>query len=471
MDYKKEIVKLLKSPIKNVSNLFTYKKTTKYKKILVLGGFGYQNVGDEAMLSETLKFLKQEFPEHMIKVLTPNQQQTHLQHGNCLVGDAPRTAFYNQGQSYLYNVTLYDKKRGLLFNIVNSILKLQFLAVSFWIYFNTFLVRAGLPPLLLNAKKSALLQEVKTADLVYYVGGGCLTGSTLTRLWDEIFFTRISKSFDVPVVFSGQQVGIWKTGLNKALAKWGLSKANVITVRDPIDSLNELKGLGIEGENAFVAGDDALFCDKIEDSNEVDNILKQSGIKDPAQFNNYVALNIHNWGIRKEDEKNELLGKIHLITQTILNKNNFKVLLIPTDPSDEETFEQYIAKYNPRNVYLFKYDYDFRKVRSVISRAKLCITMRHHPLIFSVGEKTPVISLVSQEYFSHKNTGALKLVGLENYSVSIAKDDFPEKLSSLMEDILENEDAVIESIEKGFINIKEKKLKFRGLVKNILHNS
>lgn len=469
MNYMKEVIKFLN--IKKIFRLFNYKKTTKFNKILVLGGFGYQNVGDEAMLSETLKFLKREFPNHMIKVLTPNQQQTYLHHNNCLVGDAPRTAFYNQGESYLYNVTLYDKKRGVMFNIANSILKLHFLIVSYWIYFNTFLIRAGLPPLFINVKKSALLHEVKTADLVYYVGGGCLTGSTLTRLWDEVFFTRISNSFDVPVVFSGQQVGIWKTKLNKSLAKWGLSKAKVITVRDPLDSIRELKEIGIEGKSTFVTGDDALFCDKLEEEDTIQLLYKQSGINDYQNFNNYVALNIHNWGIRKEDELNDLYSKINLIVNTIKSNEDFKVLLIPTDPSDEETFKQYLNKYNPEGVFLFNYDYDFRKVRTVIGRAKMCITMRHHPLIFSIGEKTPVISLVSQEYFSHKNVGALRLVGLEKYSVSLIDENYIMKLQSLIEDILQNEGNIIKSIEDGFIDIKEKKENFRRIVRGIIYST
>ncbi|MFW6009277.1 MAG: hypothetical protein ACOCP8_08455, partial [archaeon] len=163
------IIKKAKKIIKKVINKKRNKKNI--KKILVVGGYGYNNVGDEAQLNATLKVLKNEMNDYMIRVLTPNEYYTHNYHDKCLVGEAPRIAFYGQDRSFLYD--WLDKIR---------VFKLVFLIKSFWIYFNAFLVKYNLPTFFLNARRASLLYEIKNTSAVYFCGGGYLTGRTLSRL-------------------------------------------------------------------------------------------------------------------------------------------------------------------------------------------------------------------------------------------------------------------------------------------------
>lgn len=192
-----------------------------------MGGYGYKNTGDEAQLNANLKMLKKEFPDYLIKVLTPNQRYTYFEHEQCLVGEAPRVAFFNQGESKLYELDTPFKR-------------VKFLIIGFLLYINAYLVRAGLPTFLLTAKKAALLYEIFSSDAIFFSGGGYLTGKTLSRLWDGIFLIRIADVFKVPVFLSGQTIGVWSGKFTKTFAKWGLSKAKIITTRDPEDSLLEL---------------------------------------------------------------------------------------------------------------------------------------------------------------------------------------------------------------------------------------
>ena len=64
------------------------------KYILILGGYGYGNTGDEAQLNESIKLMNNNFKDYKIIVLTPNPEYTEKVH-NCNVDLAPREAFFN----------------------------------------------------------------------------------------------------------------------------------------------------------------------------------------------------------------------------------------------------------------------------------------------------------------------------------------------------------------------------------------
>jgi coenzyme F420 hydrogenase subunit beta len=434
-------------------NLFYYKKRTKSNQILVTGGYGYKNVGDEAQLNATLQLIENELPEYRKVVLTHDKDYTYNEHGKCIVFDSPRKAFYDNTDIKLYSVA-------------NPIAKVQFLITATIIYLNAYLVRAGLPTLLINAKKAALLEELKNSDLLFYSGGGYLTGKTLSRLWDGAFFIAMAKVMDVPVVLSGHTIGVWNGSFNKYLAKWGLSKANIITSRDPEESMQALKEIGIEGENSFVTFDDALFCDKVNTA-EIKNELIQSGINE-TEFENYVTLNIHYWGIDKNiQEQQKLLARVHEIVNYLESKN-YKIVLIAMTPSDYKTIDDYLEKYPSETIFKYDYQFDFRKIRAVIANSKVCVTMKHHPIIFAVGEKVPVISLALFDYYEHKNGGALKLFGLEKYNLTFDNSFDIEKFDNLFRDIEVNSSNFSSSIEKRLLELKEIKKVFIEKTKECL---
>ena len=67
----------------------------KKQKILVLGGYGGNNVGDDAQLAGSLEFLSQNFPAYTVVTLTPDMKQTYLRHATEAVGFASRNALFD----------------------------------------------------------------------------------------------------------------------------------------------------------------------------------------------------------------------------------------------------------------------------------------------------------------------------------------------------------------------------------------
>lgn len=433
--FKNKIVPFLKR--------LTPKPVKKYygiKQILMAGGYGYGNTGDEAQCYESARILKERYSDYQIKVLTPNPQYTYSQHSlSC--DFASRVAFFNQGSWNNY------------YNFDGSLIKkLLFAFKSLNVLLNSYLVKAEIPTFLLNPSSVKLLQDIKESSLFYFCGGGYLTGKTLPRLWDGILLCKLCKILDTPIVMSGETIGLWENNLNKALAKWGFKDVKIITVRDKGFSLNDLEEIGIK-ENAFETHDDALFCEK--------SPLKLFPDK------KYITMNFHYWGMSKS-QTDLYIDKINKIVNHILDNTDYEIIFIPMVKSDERSYKDYCAKYPNKRVTCYEYDYDFRKIRSVISDSKLCITMKHHPIIFAFGEDVPVISIAFSNYYIHKNLGALAQYNQERFSINLEQDCFLKEFEKNFEYIMNNSEEVIKTISEAKSELAKNKEKFLKLVDKLV---
>ncbi len=433
--------------IQSLRKVFSFKakhRENRMKQILVAGGYGYGNTGDEAQCSETLNLLKKRYPDHQIKDLTPNPNYSYSQHKAYYHDFASRVLFYNQG----HNGNCYDFDDNLL------IKKIWFLISSSIIYLNAYLVRANMPTFLINAKKAKMLQELSESSLLYFCGGGFLTGKTRPRLWDGIILCRLCHLFKTPVVMSGQTIGVWNGKFNKAFAKWGFKHVKSITVRDMEFSLKDLKEIGIDGENIFYTHDDALFCEK---SN-----IPTAGIEKP-----YFTLNFHYWGMQPE-EKALYMGKINNLVSYVLEKTDHNLLFIPMHSTDNDSFEDYIKEYPNQRIKCLQYDYDFRVARRAIADSDMCITMKHHPIIFAMGEDVPTLSLAFSDYYVHKNVGALQQYQQENFSINLENADYIDNFKNLFDELHNNREKNVRTIQNAKEDLKQRKEKFLCIVDKIL---
>ncbi len=370
----------------------------KLKTILVAGGYGYGNVGDEAQCNSTLKLLTTRYPDYQIIDLTPNPNYSRAQHPGYCHECASRMMFFN------------DNCSGNIFWTESLLGKMFFILSAVWIYFNGCLVKHNLPVFFINSRKAWMLQELSQASLLYFCGGGYLTGATRTRLWDGVLLCRLCRLFGIPVVMSGQTLGIWKTRFNRILARWGFKYVSVIGTRDDSESIEQMRQIGFPGL-IMPTHDDALFCDK--------STTRQINAE------KYIAYNFHFWGMNAE-QRVENLGKIHQIIEMTKNKYQFcNSYFIPMTPSDLNAYKVYRDKFG-NTLELYSYDFDFRKMRRAISDAELVVTMKHHPIIFAIGETVPVISIAFSEYYRHKNQGALGQYGLGEFSVDLETEDWLE---------------------------------------------
>ena len=421
------------------------------KYILILGGYGYGNTGDEAQLNESIKLMNNNFKDYDIIVLTPNIEYTKKSHNIENADLAPREAFFNSGSPDTIYWIKNKKEEKLMIKRMKKIYTLALLKKYFRIKIK-------------DNKVEHLISLIKDADLVYYSGGGYLTGMTLSRLFDGCLFISICKLFKVPVVLSGQTIGLFRNNFDKRISKRAFNYAKIITLRDPEESPKALESIGIK--NYQVMFDDALFCDKWENSNDINDLLKYAGIKEK----DFICFQMHFWGVKTQEDKIKLLDNLKYCIKIIKNTfKNIPILLFPMVESDYREEMEFLDFLNgEENIFLLKYDYDFRKIRAIISKSLFCITMKHHPIIFAIGEKKPVISLAYSKYYIHKNEGALKIFGLEKYNINIEDKDFENIFAQRLNSINKNYNLITKELDDTFKIQVKKKEDFVEKVKRLL---
>lgn len=421
------------------------------KYILILGGYGYGNTGDEAQLNESIKLMNNNFKDYKIIVLTPNIEYTKKAHNIENADLAPREAFFNSKSPDTIYWIKNKKEEKLMIKRMKKIYTLALLKKYFRVKIK-------------DEKIERLISLIKDADLVYYCGGGYLTGMTLSRLFDGCLFISICKLFKIPVVLSGQTIGLFRNNFDKRISKKAFNYVKIITLRDPEESPKALESIGIK--NYQVMFDDALFCDKWENQNDINDLLKYAGIKEK----DFICFQMHFWGVKTQEDKIKLLDNLKYCIKIIKNTfKNIPILLFPMVESDYREEMEFLDFLNgEENIFLLKYDYDFKKIRAIISKSLFCITMKHHPIIFAIGEKKPVISLAYSKYYIHKNEGALKIFGLEKYNINIEDNDFENIFAQRLNSINKNYNLITKELDDIFKIQVKKKEDFVEKVKRLL---
>lgn len=375
----------------------------KYKRVVIAGGYGNHNVGDEAQLAFNIGFLQQKYPEYEIVVLSPDPYYTTHEH-TVRSELAPRVVFFHSDTRSHYS------KANLRF-------KLMFFLKTPRLLLNARLTYAGLPMLGVYPQEAHLLDVLNKSSLLLLSGGGYLTGSTASRLWDNALLIRLAHTMGVAAVASGQTIGVFKTRLNRMVARWGLSKLRSITVRDREASLNDLASIGITGPRVIATFDDALFCDTAS-KKRMQNLLQDNGIPDNTP---YVAVNVHYWG-QRPDLSQEMIRHLARACDDLIHTHGVYIVFVPMHPTDEQPARDVLSIMRSKDARLLAYPYDYRDARGVIGGARCCITMKHHPIVFACGEGTPVMSLVFDDYYQHKNEGALSLFDMQQFVIRYDKE-------------------------------------------------
>lgn len=391
------------------------------RRVLIAGGYGFQNTGDEAQLAANLLHWSQMDPQAELVVLSPNPAYTHAVHYvNSL--PASRVVFFEA-----------DKRND--YPLSSEVFKKEFRRLKPRLLWNARFLRWNLPLVGITRSQAEFLGLLQSADVLHLSGGGYLTGKTLSRLWDHMLLIRLAHALKVPVILSGQTIGVFQDKENRRLAQWGLKKVRLIYLRDQGHSRQDLQRIGIVGGQVQETFDDALFCPQAE-TEQVKEILIKSGINPEKP---YVAANVHDWGLAP-DQRQTILARFARICDWMVRERGLQVIMIPMIPGDAH-IEGECRELMGEKAALLEYDYDYRLVRGVIGGARLCLTMKHHPIVFSIANHTPVVSVTTEEYYYHKNAGALSLCGLEDYVLN-REEFFNSTVFERITTALERHDAV-----------------------------
>ena len=379
-------------------------------RVLMAAGHGYGNVGDEAQCGACIGRWRKVAPDCRITLFSPNPAYTEALHGERAVW-APRVAWFRANTSGPYF------QEGCRFVSFFYLLRLR-LSIS------CRFARAGFPLSLLLPREAQILQLLQEHDLLHISGGGFLTGKTRSRLWENCLLMRMCQLLNKPYMLTGHNIGVFQDDADRKIAKMGLSGASLIGLRDRGISEAEIAGLGITGPHVRSTCDDALLCDRL-DSDGVKAYLNDSGMDSNKPW---VAVQFHHWG-QKEAEREQIERRYAEICDKIVAEHGLQVVLISMTPSDVVPEERLLALMKEPAI-LAPYSPDYKVVRGIIADARMIFTMKHHPIVFAQGEGVPIVGVSLDDYYYHKNKGALDNTGHGEFLVNAEGfyTDLPEQL-------------------------------------------
>jgi polysaccharide pyruvyl transferase WcaK-like protein len=402
-------------------------ESEKSLQILLTAGMGYANVGDEAQMGASIGRWRRLLPSASICVLSPNPEYTQ----STLEVDsdwAPRVVWFSSNTFGSYF------QGGWHFKIW-----------FWWVWFRqTFSARclcAGIPINLCDGAEFSLLNRIRNADVLHISGGGFLTGMTRSRLWENGLLMRLCQIVGTPYVLTGQTLGVFKSKTDRWIAKMALEKADYIYLRDRGISEAELKAIGIEGKHVKSTFDDALFFESLDDEATM-SLLRKNGI-DPTKP--YAVANFHYWG-QDANARERSTKRFAELADVLASRYGLQVLYVPMTPSDEAPEDAAIACMNEPAQRL-DYHFDYREARAVYRMAQMVFTMKHHPIIFGYGEGIPVLSVALDDYYYHKNKGAMDNCDQGHYCLTAERFYSADALSIIQEffDSYESNQATVKA--------------------------
>lgn len=187
-------------------------------RVVISGGWGYRNLGDDAILDSTIQLLKNKYPDVVIDVLTYDvadsavhqQPQVRLHH-------CAHTYLDNQVCEYRYQVVNrdYSIPKKVYYKLADRVIE------SAW-WFNS------------AVKKNKFAQVEKIiigADLFIMAGGGYFNEKWMAKTRAQLWELETAKQHQVPYIIIGPTIGSFPSTL-AARIKQAFSAAERISVRD-----------------------------------------------------------------------------------------------------------------------------------------------------------------------------------------------------------------------------------------------
>ena len=423
------------------------------KKIVLIGGYGGADIGDEAMPATVIINLRKIIPDIQFLALSPDPTYTSKYHK---VESDYWIEYYLTGSS----LTGPSATRKAQPNIFLRVFKFSFnllirLLRGFDILFNAWIFKKYKRTIFLNDRGKQLLNHLNSADLLFNVGGGNIN-SKMCAPWclcNRFIVYWICKILEKPVIASGQTIApIDNKWIDKKIARFFLNKVDVITLRD-VTSMGILKDIGVTKPIIKETGDDAVLLPAIS-MEEVKKIFLAEKIE---VYHPLIGFNMK--GFLKYTLSGNSFGKLGQFNQVmaetadrLISELGAKIIFIPTDygvNSDDRPLMAEVLKLMKQksNANILMNEYDGETLKGVIGQMDLVIGARYHFIVFATTMQVPSIGIAMGEYQLAKLKGILTLMEQEKYYLDFEKTSV-EEIVALVKDALQNKDEIRKKLEE-----------------------
>ncbi|MCB1785185.1 MAG: polysaccharide pyruvyl transferase family protein [Gammaproteobacteria bacterium] len=357
-------------------------------RIAITGSFGNMDIGDEAMLTEDLAYIRQtlEIPDNNILLIGHRPDyMSHFHehpHANCL-----------SCSSLEANWLGVRTPKGWRYQLRRLIRPL--------------LGRSPLPKV-----DYSLEERIAACDLALVTGGGTINtrdhaGVSLRRMHAMISYFR---HLGLPIFMSGQTIG--PLGVDEEhdrLAREIVDSVDVLTVRDNEYSRRYLNLIGSEPKRFLETFDDA-FTLPYEDAELPGEVMDWF-----AQGGSVVAVNVTEY-TSDESWKRVFVARL---AERLLEEHAARLVFVSHHARDlirlHSIRDMMINSVKGRVLIPDTRDWKDRALKKMISQCDLAIGGRYHFIVFAATTNTPFVGMCGNHYSYIKQDGFARALALEEF--------------------------------------------------------
>ncbi len=408
-------------------------------KVLITGGFGWLDIGDEAMPRTFIDQLREHTPDVDI----------------CLISPLPEATSDYHGERSVQCIAQYLSSR-IRIPLVNRHLPGR---VSRFIRETQLLISVKWPVLgrRLPDYVQRLMEEFAGCAVLVNVGGGNINSLIPEELLIKTFYWTLAAVNGKPVVVSGQNMGPFKTNRHKKRVLKAMKHVSVMTFRDRDISVRRLGSAMPASMLYFDAGDDAYNL-KPASKKSVIKILEDEFSSAPFEKKYLVGFNLKAslslFGANDET-LDEMGKKCAVLLDKISQKYDCNIIMIPTDYSsgaDDRKVHRLIIGNMLRkdNVFPIEKLFHDRELKTVCSLCDFVMSSRYHCCVFTASSGVPFLGYANGSYQLTKLQGLCELLDMPNLFI-------PENFTDISIDVcMERIESVFSRLDEIKTDLKDR---------------
>ncbi|WP_448661650.1 polysaccharide pyruvyl transferase family protein [Sphingomonas sp. CJ20] len=397
-------------------------------RVLVTGGAGFGNAGDEALLLSAVQVVRAHSPDDThLTVVAADAALTRATLGPGLFDmvHGPRQALYGDPAHYRSADAVFRTRwhlaRDLMVGVSPARVRERVAGLDLLDFVD-------------RPRMLAFLDALEQADALVVHGGGILTSATRSRLWEHALTIELAKSWGKRVLLRSHQFGPFDDEEDRERARTIAQCADFLTTRD--------KGQSSAVLQALVPG--IAFSDQVDDAlrlalEPAPAVLARHGLTPRG----YICVSMrHNPRVGIGDDAARAIKSIVRMARRRLG---LPVVLLPLSAPDAVPLDR-LGRRLGRGDRPLVLDDPFRDPIMIAASARLMISSPHHSLIFALRGGVPVLSPVSGDYYRFKNAGSMRFFGLEDAVIDIEAAGWRRRVAMRLAEILDEGDAIFDRL-------------------------
>jgi len=230
-----------------------------------------------------------------------------------------------------------------------------------------------------------VISALKRGDVLLSGGGSLLQDTTSTRsLIYYLSVMNLAKLMGKPVMLYANGIGPVRKEGNRNKVRRAVESAAVVTLRDQ-SSAQELRSMGVDRPDLHITADPVFRMDAAapERANE---LLAGVGLPVGSGF---AVVSVRDW-----EAAGSFPEKLAGVCDHLRRTYGLEILFLLMQPEVDRTATDRVRKAMEEPSYLLEQPCSPGEMMAVLGKAKLCLAMRLHTLIFAARMAVPTVGLV-----------------------------------------------------------------------------